>query len=261
MTPLVLSLFPGIGLLDRAFEAVGFCVVRGPDKLWGGDVRLFVPPAGRFDGVIGGPPCQDFSAARRTPPTGDGLLMLAEFVRVTELAAPTWWLAENVARVPPIAVRGFRRTQRLDCDAAWFGVGRRLRHFQFACRSGATLQIPRGTVPRDAPGCVLANDPRPLAELIRLQGLPAAFTLPPFTQAAAKEAIGNGVPLPLGIAIAAAVRDATWQRDAAGGTCLCGCGRVTGRRQRYYDASCRKRAQRQRQRDPPRQPADLAREN
>src|SRR6516164_7336123 len=28
---LVLSLFPGIGLLDMAFEESGFCVVRGPD--------------------------------------------------------------------------------------------------------------------------------------------------------------------------------------------------------------------------------------
>lgn len=36
---LVLSLFPGIGLLDMAFEQEGFCVVRGPDVLWGGDVR------------------------------------------------------------------------------------------------------------------------------------------------------------------------------------------------------------------------------
>jgi hypothetical protein len=30
----VLSLFPGIGLLDRAFEECGFMVVRGPDLLW-----------------------------------------------------------------------------------------------------------------------------------------------------------------------------------------------------------------------------------
>ncbi len=28
---LILSLFPGIGLLDRAFELEGFCVVRGRD--------------------------------------------------------------------------------------------------------------------------------------------------------------------------------------------------------------------------------------
>jgi DNA (cytosine-5)-methyltransferase 1 len=57
-SPLVLSLFPGIGLLDMAFEQEGFCVVRGPDLLWGGDVKRFHPPAGKFDGVIGGPPCQ-----------------------------------------------------------------------------------------------------------------------------------------------------------------------------------------------------------
>lgn len=30
---LVLSLFPGIGLLDRGFEDLGFCVVRGPDLI------------------------------------------------------------------------------------------------------------------------------------------------------------------------------------------------------------------------------------
>jgi DNA (cytosine-5)-methyltransferase 1 len=55
MKGLVLSLFPGIGLLDRAFEEEGFAVVRGPDLLWGGDVKLFHPPPGKFKGVIGGP--------------------------------------------------------------------------------------------------------------------------------------------------------------------------------------------------------------
>ena len=58
MSGLVLSLFPGIGLLDMAFEEEGFCVVRGPDLLWGGDNKSFHPPTGRFDGVIGGPPCK-----------------------------------------------------------------------------------------------------------------------------------------------------------------------------------------------------------
>lgn len=36
MNNLILSLFPGIGLLDRAFEEIGYTVVRGPDLLWGG---------------------------------------------------------------------------------------------------------------------------------------------------------------------------------------------------------------------------------
>lgn len=60
MKPL-LSLCPGLGLLDQAFEEHGWCVVRGPDPLWGGDMRRFVPPAGVFGGIIGGPPCQFYS--------------------------------------------------------------------------------------------------------------------------------------------------------------------------------------------------------
>jgi hypothetical protein len=51
MSGLVLSLFPGIGLLDMAFEEEGFCVVRGPDLLWGGDIKNFHPPRGKFNGV------------------------------------------------------------------------------------------------------------------------------------------------------------------------------------------------------------------
>jgi site-specific DNA-cytosine methylase len=41
----------------------------------------------------------------------------------------------------------------------------------------------------------------------RLQGLPDDFALPSFTVAGAIKAVGNGVPLPLGRAIAQAV----WQ--------------------------------------------------
>lgn len=51
----VLEVFPGLSLLGRAFEEAGFCVVRGPDILWGGDVRRFHVRRG-FDGLIGGPP-------------------------------------------------------------------------------------------------------------------------------------------------------------------------------------------------------------
>ena len=43
---LVLSLFPGLGVLGKAFEEAGWCVVRGPDVIWGGDVRDFNPPPG-----------------------------------------------------------------------------------------------------------------------------------------------------------------------------------------------------------------------
>lgn len=54
---LILSLFPSFGLLDRAFEEVWpeSCIVRAPDKLWGGDIKSFHAPAGKFDAIIGVP--------------------------------------------------------------------------------------------------------------------------------------------------------------------------------------------------------------
>ena len=106
---LVLSLFPGIGLLDMAFEEEGFCVVRGPDLLWGGDIRRFHPPAGKFDGVIGGPPCQAFSRLRHLVKangykTAENLI--PEFERVVAEALPSWFLMENVSEAPEPRVTG-----------------------------------------------------------------------------------------------------------------------------------------------------------
>lgn len=63
MTELVLSLFPGIGLLDRAFAAAGFCIVQAADKITGGDVREFHGVPGLINGIVAGPPCQGFSVA------------------------------------------------------------------------------------------------------------------------------------------------------------------------------------------------------
>lgn len=102
---LILSLFPGLELLDRAFREIpGWCVVAGPDRLLGGDVRDFHPPPGRFDGVIGGSPCQAFSALANLvrakglePRFGD---LVPEFERVVEEAQPLWFLHENVLRAP-----------------------------------------------------------------------------------------------------------------------------------------------------------------
>lgn len=69
----VLSVFPGIDLFGKGFESVGYTVYRGPDPLFGSHIESFHPAADLFEGVIGGSPCQDFSAARRSPPTGKGL--------------------------------------------------------------------------------------------------------------------------------------------------------------------------------------------
>lgn len=108
---LVLSLFPGIGMFDRAFEEEGYCVVRGPDVLWGGDIRAFHPPAGRFDGIIGGPPCQTFSALAHLvrangnePKFGN---LIPEFERCVVEAQPAWFVMENVRAAPVPVVTGY----------------------------------------------------------------------------------------------------------------------------------------------------------
>lgn len=108
---LVLSIFPGIDLLGRAFEEEGFCVARGPDVLWGGDIRRFHPPAGVFGGVIGGPPCAVFSslvhiirAGGREPRFGN---LIPEFGRCVAEAAPQWFLMENAPRSPAPRVSGY----------------------------------------------------------------------------------------------------------------------------------------------------------
>lgn len=260
---LVLSIFPGIDLLGKAFEEAGFCVVRGPDLILGQDIRDFHPPADVFAGIIGGPPCQEFSGLLRTEPTGYGLEMLAEYTRVVTEAAPEWWLMENVARVPTIQIPGYI-SQRLDVNQAWFCDVTRLRHIQFGSKSGHLLNVTRRPVTGDLEGCALASDGRSFKELCRLQGLPDDFDLPSFLMEGKKRAVGNGVPLQLGRALAQAVLDAysqpvILQRDLAGmvtpaRVCACGCGRrVTGKAIYAQDENgnsdpCRKRAQRNRDR-------------
>lgn len=144
--PLVLSCFPGIGLLDMAFELEGFCVVRGPDLLWGGDVKRFHPPAGRFDGVIGGPPCQAFSRLRHLVKangyaTAENLI--PEFERVVAKAQPAWFLMENVPDAPAPRVDGYQAAEVVldnrQCDQ---GDGRgseqsRRRRFSFGAADAA----------------------------------------------------------------------------------------------------------------------------
>jgi DNA (cytosine-5)-methyltransferase 1 len=99
---IVLSLFPGADLWGKAFNVMGFCVVTGPDILWGGDIRSFHVPSGRFDGVIGGPPCQSFSPASRMNGT-DAENLIPEFLRIVQEAAPKWAVMENVVEAVPAA--------------------------------------------------------------------------------------------------------------------------------------------------------------
>lgn len=243
----MLSLFPGIGLLDMAFEEEGFCVVRGPDLLWGGDVRRFHPPAGRFDGVIGGPPCQLFSKMRHLNPKAGEKHgnMIPEFERVVAKAQPSWFVMENVPDAPMPVVAGYIVKPELIRDVWVGGETTRLRRFSFGTRDGVRLPIEVLALHRpDAGPAVLAggggrrvpvalggtgkrkktledgrtvrcgphNGTRaPLEELLRAQGLPLDFLADaPFTRTGKDHAIGNGVPLPMGRAIAKAVKRAMY---------------------------------------------------
>src|SRR5579883_935529 len=214
---LVLSLFPGADLFGMAFEREGWCVVRGPDALLGGDVRSFHAIAGRFDGVIGGPPCKAFSiASRGTTPTQGNLI--PEFERVVSEAAPRWWVMENVPRAPVPA--GARWSEVVDALA--FGAEQHRRR-----RFSSNLILPLEGV------AVIHPDPWPtvtatehkyaggsrdrrragrkvgrrmtLAEVNRAMGLPEDWQTPALGVAAAYQVRGNGVPLQMGAAIVRAV--------------------------------------------------------
>lgn len=260
MTPLVLSLFPGIDLLGRAFEEVGFCVVKGPDLITGGDIRNFTPPPGRFEGVIGGPPCQDFSSLNRNQ--GDyGHEMLDEFVRVIEAADPRWYLFENVVRAPRFSVSCMNAEQRFQLDLAWFSEHSRRRDFQFGSKSGLLLNPMYSDRGEDLGPMVSGQDERPFRMLCGIHGLPDDFDLDWLTVQAKKQAIANSVPMQLGTYVAELIQATIYGKHVSerarqstairgnGRRCKCGCGRVCFGRQLYALAACRKRAQRARERE------------
>jgi DNA (cytosine-5)-methyltransferase 1 len=248
MSQLVLSLFPGIGLLDMAFEEEGFCVVRGPDLLWGGDVHRFHPPLHKFDGVIGGPPCQAFSRLRHIVEQNGYQIapnLIPEFERCVYEARPLWFLMENVPDAPLPNVPGYVAHAQLFRDIWAGGLTDRLRRFTWgvlpggperlriegvalhaepehsALASGGGRPVPvavggSGKVKRSAKSA-LKNLGYQTAGAFenhkRLQGVPATFDLPGFTVSAKVRALGNGVPLPMGRAIARAVRRALEPRE------------------------------------------------
>jgi len=268
---LVLSLFPGIGLLDMAFEQEGFCIVRGPDVLWGGDVRRFHPPADVFDGVIGGPPCQAFSRLAimvrhngYEPRFGN---LIPEFERCVQEARPRWFLMENVPAAPEPQIGGYvTRHQvvnnRWFSDSEFLGAEQnRTRRISFGTVDGQRLHwdvalfehqaVATGVTSSDGGGVMrgrrqaVLGDTRAvsikiggsgklkatrsaavtaghggapqkniyvysLEDACELQGLPREFTEHmPFRKDAKLKAVANGVPLPMGRAIARAVKRAT----------------------------------------------------
>lgn len=229
--PLVLSLFPGIGLLDMAFEEEGFCVVRGPDVLWGGDIRRFHIEMERFEGVIGSPPCQPHSPLAQfgTTQVED---LTGEFWRIVDEGWPDFYVTENVATAPIVDHESYA-VSSIVVNNRWFGgIQQRKRRVTVALWRGE-----RGTRPLDlkkllSAECVAleptehvltvtsahqGNGRNPnrkiqrvtVQEATRYQGLPDDFLArSPLTAAGKLKAIANGVPLPMGRAIARSVNRA-----------------------------------------------------
>lgn len=247
MQGLVLSLFPGIGLLDMAFEEQGFCVVRGPDLLWGGDVTGFRVPPGRFDGVIGGPPCKRWSALAgvvRAVHGEDSLApdLIPEYQRIVAEAAPRWFLMENVDRAPKPEVPGYVVRDEILNNRWCGGEQNRVRRFSFGTADGRRLPIvTEALVPMGYTAAVTTNSGGrrkvvaygddgkikgkqgktdearfkwpTLREMADAQGVPQAYLEAmrehgAFTMKALRTGVGNGVPLPMGRAVARAVVDA-----------------------------------------------------
>lgn len=244
---LILSLFPGIGLLDRGFEQAGFCVVRGPDRLWGGDIYDFHAPPGRFDGIVGGPPCQLFSRGNPDRDVAAGMKLVNEFVRVVRESRPRWWLMENVGGIPDVRIDGYS-WQRIDLRANEFGLKQnRQRYIQFGHCDNLVLTITRGATVAATERCCLASegrrvDRRGWGDFCELQGLARDFDLPGFSRAAKYEAVGNGVPVPMAKALAEGVLAL---RDDVR-VCVCGCGREVRGKAAAAGASCRKRLEQRR---------------
>jgi DNA (cytosine-5)-methyltransferase 1 len=233
---LVLSLFPGIGLLDRAFELEGFCVVRGPDLLWGGDIKTFHPPAGVFDGVIGGPPCQKFSGlanfAHRWKHQPEDLI--PEFERCVREAAPAWFVMENVPGAPLPEHTGFFTLHDVLLNNRQFGAAQdRERRISFGSRNGTRLdrhlaqEIQRSPIAGEYSRTVTAShgggrqrmkgtiESLSVEVALERQGLPTDFfDRSPFKRSGQLKMLAQGVPLPMGRAIAKAVKRALGLMEA-----------------------------------------------
>lgn len=253
MKGLVLSLFPGIGLLDRAFEDEGFCVVRGPDLLWGSCVKRFSPAPGKFDGIIGGPPCKRFSPLANVVRAVHGEASVApdlipEYERIVQEAAPAWFLMENVERAPLPVVGGYIVRSEIVNNRWVGGEQNRVRRFSFGTHDGRSLRVQtealepfefkvavttgsggrRKVIAYDANGRVRGHQGsadhhrlewRTLDAMAADQVVPADMIAllqehGAFTSKALRVGIGNGVPIPMGRAIAAAVSRAVETKAA-----------------------------------------------
>jgi DNA (cytosine-5)-methyltransferase 1 len=230
---LILSLFPGLGLLDLGFIEQGWTVVRGPDIIYGSlhDIRDFHPPAGVFEGIIGGPPCQAHSRLAAVVRHRFGRVapdLIPEFARCVEEAQPEWFLMENVPSAPDPRIEGYAVHAFL-LNNRWLVNStpqNRLRKIWFGVKGKQKVDLRRwieytALEAVEYEGAVLVNGQfreRRLSKKInksmalvrkslKLQGLPEDFFDPtPLTVEGKQLLLGNAVPLAMSRALAKAIR-------------------------------------------------------
>lgn len=219
MKGLVLSLFPGADIFGQAFEMEGWCVVRGPDLILGQDIRNWKSIAGKFDGIIGGPPCQMFSDAVKGQTASHGNL-IPEFERIVKESRPTWFVMENVPAAPIIP-----EAQWSEVVDAWEFGSSQHRVRKFSSNLQLELQkIPSEERHKDPWPCITATEykfspgktgrrraSRKVGRVMTLDemkegfGLPKDYDMPCLLSKYKYSVIGNGVPMIMGRAVAKAV--------------------------------------------------------
>lgn len=230
---LVLSLFPGADLFGMAFEKEGFTVVKGPDIILGQDIKDFKGIKGKFDGIIGGPPCKSFSVAIQSQPNGaaDALEgnLIPEFERIVMECEPLWYIMENVPQAPKPNIPVLPCIWDKVCDAHNYGAKQhRKRRFssnldlehslkeinekfndpwptvtatEYKASAGSNQRTMRQRASRKV------GRRMTIAEINDAMGLPINFDTPCLKQSYSYSVRGNGVPLQMGQALARAIKD------------------------------------------------------
>jgi len=237
---LVLSVFEGIDILGMGFQDAGWCVVKGGDPIFGQrGVEWLHPPAGAFEGIIGGPPCQFAAVSHNLSGDKDKHEnLIPEFERIVREAQPEWFLMENVTPAPLPHIEGYHIVDHKIYAWEMGNPQRRYRRFTFGSKPPVQIFWPSGAKPPRGEMTLLNNGDVPIS-VKYVNGKPGnvrtdmpkgfdtdkpSFTLEDYRygfglpddwdaevllKGGKFKVMGNGVPLQVSRALANAVKMAT----------------------------------------------------
>lgn len=228
---LILSIFPGMGVWEYGItqENPEWCIVRGPDVIWGGNIENFHPPGNVFNGIIGGDPCQAHSRTRSLVLATSGHTrfpdMTEDYIRVVSEAQPEWFLRENVPQAPDLSIHGYT-IEKFPLNSRWLGEDQdRKRVFWFGSKNGVKIsphldvvlfesQVKYNTLvsghgPLPGKRAIGIKSRWTIEEGLEQQGLPIDFfKFSPFSDEGKRVAIAEGVHVEVGRILARAIKRA-----------------------------------------------------